>query len=397
MGSLQSSLSSEGVVAGTAVAAVVAVALYNAKLPTTGSSGDPAGPSAKKPRKRKGKGVKEGDDDGTPPSLAAPAALFDDTLKDSVAGIGSDGGSTNKMSNSLQVPKASKKKRKSAKSAGTTARSDDELSEKTPEPQRAPATSSTSSLRASGGAGKKTKLADSTASLTSSPSIDASWMRVDSRAKGRGKREGTGSDPGTSAAEASSDAGATTSATGDEAETGDDRQTLAERLVQKPPKTEVDDMLPADPGLARVMRIGGHPIQETPGGISWRDYEDADEMQQSTDADAEDDEGWGIVQGRKRTPRPAETTPPSSASNSRILPSTISEADAAKRQRQREAKREARKEAKADGEAQRLATLARYKREQENERMEAQAKKGGGKVLSGGMNASVQNGALVWE
>lgn len=59
-------------------------------------------------------------------------------------------------------------------------------------------------------------------------------------------------------------------------------------------------MLPADPGLARVMRIGGAPVQETPGGISWRDYEDADELQQSTDADGEDDDGWGIVQGKKR-------------------------------------------------------------------------------------------------
>lgn len=180
-------------------------------------------------------------------------------------------------------------------------------------------------------------------------------------------------------------------------------------------------MLPADPGLARVMRIGGQAVPEKPSGISWRDYEDADELQQSTDADAED-EGWGIVQGKKprtctscsktdtchsflvcliptgpQLPSESAGGGSSSASSSHIYPSTISDAEIAKRQRQREARREAGKAAKAEGEEERLATLARYRREQEKARMDAQAKKGKTSKLSGGMTASVQNGALVWE
>jgi hypothetical protein len=58
------------------------------------------------------------------------------------------------------------------------------------------------------------------------------------------------------------------------------------------------------------------------------------------------------------------------------------------------------KAAKAQGEAERLATLAKHKREVEQARMAEQfrSKGSGGKVASGGMKASVdEKGKLVWE
>jgi hypothetical protein len=72
-----------------------------------------------------------------------------------------------------------------------------------------------------------------------------------------------------------------------------------------------------------------------------------------------------------------------------------------KRQRQNAAKRETQKAAKASAEADRLATLAKHKRELERTKMLEQfASGGGGKggKTSGGMKASVDgNGKLVWD
>ena len=81
--------------------------------------------------------------------------------------------------------------------------------------------------------------------------------------------------------------------------------------------------------------------------------------------------------------------------------SSSSSAEQSKRQRQNAAKREAQKVAKASAEADRLATLAKHKRELERAKMVEQfAGGGGGKggKTSGGMTASVDaNGKLVWE
>ena len=64
-----------------------------------------------------------------------------------------------------------------------------------------------------------------------------------------------------------------------------------------------------------------------------------------------------------------------------------------KKQRQNAAKREAQKATKAAAEAQRLATLAKHKRELEKERIAEQYSKKGG-----GSSASVDNqGHLVWD
>ena len=68
-----------------------------------------------------------------------------------------------------------------------------------------------------------------------------------------------------------------------------------------------------------------------------------------------------------------------------------------KKQRQHAAKREAEKAAKAEAEQERLATLARHKRELERARVAEQAKTNK-KAVSGGMSATVdENGKLIWQ
>lgn len=69
-----------------------------------------------------------------------------------------------------------------------------------------------------------------------------------------------------------------------------------------------------------------------------------------------------------------------------------------KKQRQNAQKREAQKAAKAAAEADRLATLAKHKRELERTRMIEQAQSNKKGKVSGGMRSVVdENGKLVWE
>jgi len=66
-----------------------------------------------------------------------------------------------------------------------------------------------------------------------------------------------------------------------------------------------------------------------------------------------------------------------------------------KKQRQNQTRRDAEKAAKAEAEKERLAKLAKHKKDLENERIKAQYSKG---KLSGGMKATVdQRGNLIWE
>jgi DNA-binding protein H-NS len=68
-----------------------------------------------------------------------------------------------------------------------------------------------------------------------------------------------------------------------------------------------------------------------------------------------------------------------------------------KKQRQNAAKRDTEKALKAEAETERQAALRAHKKELEKVKMAEQAKPKG-KVLSGGMTASVdKNGRLVWE
>ncbi|KAH9849910.1 hypothetical protein C2E23DRAFT_870362 [Lenzites betulinus] len=175
----------------------------------------------------------------------------------------------------------------------------------------------------------------------------------------------------------------------------DNKRTLAEKLLPKPRKTGVEDLLeePDYPEVARVMRIQPKAGERPAAGFSWGDYEDVDEPRTLTadDADGEDDGGWGVVRSRRAKPKPASgptAQEPASQKASEAL---------TKKQRQHAAKREAEKAAKAEAEAARLATLAQHKRELERTRMAEQAKSAS-KQKSGGMSAYVdENGKLVWQ
>lgn len=170
---------------------------------------------------------------------------------------------------------------------------------------------------------------------------------------------------------------------------------------------------PDYPVLSRVMRVQPRPDEKPATGFSWGDYEDVNpgsgpHGEPSGDAEGEDadDDGWGVVKSRGRSSmfliqsrsQPSISHPLveiSSASSSQTLANKAPEA-LSKRQRQNAAKREAEKAGKAQAEAERLAKLAKHKRELEKAKIAEQFKGKGS--TSGGMKASVDSrGKLVWE
>ncbi|KAG1804602.1 hypothetical protein EV424DRAFT_295352 [Suillus variegatus] len=246
----------------------------------------------------------------------------------------------------------------------------------------------------------------------SSPSFDtdSSWMRIDTRQTARGPKTATRSDNQILAITTdmtSSDVGPSTGHSGiaeptDEDESasldagtpGDKRRTLAERLLPKPRKTTVDDMLerPGYPGLARVMRVQPRADEAPAPGFSWKDYEDVDASSGTlNDADGEDDGEWGIVKGKghPKVSRPSAT--PSQVVQQ--VPGTLT-----KKQRQNAKRNQILKDAKADAEVERQAKLAERRRALERQQIINQSRHGGGKQTSGGMQAIVDNrGKLVWD
>jgi len=228
---------------------------------------------------------------------------------------------------------------------------------------------------------------------------DENWTRVDSRPRTGASNlslvEGVVSDAGvtttsltgnsSSVAEHSESEKPASRADG----TSENRRTLAERLLPKPRKTGVDDMLetPDYPTVARVMRIQPGPNDKPAAGFSWADYEDVDDPRGTADdADGEDDSGWGVVKsrGRAKTVKSPSQTP--------TAPEAMT-----KKQRQNAAKREAQKTAKAESEAERQARLARHKRELEQAKIAEQYSKSS-KSIGGGMNPYVdEKGKLVFE
>ncbi|KIL56890.1 hypothetical protein M378DRAFT_16664 [Amanita muscaria Koide BX008] len=182
--------------------------------------------------------------------------------------------------------------------------------------------------------------------------------------------------------------------------TNTQRRPLAERLLPKPRKTGVEDMLetPDHPSLARVMRVRPMSGEKPASGFSWADYEDVHvDEGAGHDADGEDD-GWGVVRSRKsksdRLPASAEAN--TAAPKSQV--EKVSSGAMSKKQRQNAKKREAAKTAKADAEAQRISTLAKHKQQFEKDRTMEQISTTVGKAPSGGMKASVDsNGKLVWD
>ncbi|KAF8812886.1 hypothetical protein BYT27DRAFT_7182243 [Phlegmacium glaucopus] len=177
------------------------------------------------------------------------------------------------------------------------------------------------------------------------------------------------------------------------------RKTLAEKLLPKPRKTGVDDMLetPDYPTLSRVMRVQPLPDEKPALGFSWADYEDVRVTTDGgeNDADGEDD-SWGVVRSKRQ--RVDRTSTLSSSSHHPHQAQRATET-MTKRKRQNAQKRESEKAAKAEAEVQRLAVLAKHKRELESIRaLEQYSSKSGGKLSGGGMKASVdERGKLVWE
>ncbi|KAJ3801677.1 hypothetical protein GGU11DRAFT_768476 [Lentinula aff. detonsa] len=259
------------------------------------------------------------------------------------------------------------------------------------------------------------QLQQSTASLASlATESDGEWTRVSRRADGIHTFSTAGG---------MSDVGQTTSATTGSSSPVDtrteedeedqeqertmsgpgERNPLAKRLLPKPRKTGVEDMLATSdyPSYSRVMRV--QPGDKPAAGFSWGDYEDVaggdnptgEPDADSAEADGEDD-GWGVV---KRGGRPKNKVSSSQQSLSTSSKATSAPETITKRQRQNAARREAEKSAKAEAERERLATLARHKRELEHAKMDAQfGKSGGKKSTSGGMKASIdEKGKLVWE
>ncbi|KZT64490.1 hypothetical protein DAEQUDRAFT_698641 [Daedalea quercina L-15889] len=292
------------------------------------------------------------------------------------------------------APKAGKSKKKKGKKAGAgVSRPVDAMSESSataPEsPNAAPARPTAKS--------RKTPT-PKPAPAPPPVDTDGSWTRVEPKRR-KDPQEATPLDAGTS------DAGiTTTSITGNssptvpasddeeaadtKASTSDNRRTFAERMLPKPRKTGVEDMLetPDYPSVARVMRIQPGPNDKPVAGFSWADYEDVDDSRGTADdADGEDDGGWGVVKSRSRsrTQKPAATpTAPESMT---------------KKQRQNATKRDAQKTAKAEAEAERQARLAQHKRDLERVKIAEQYSKPS-KSVSGGMSAYVdENGKLVWK
>ncbi|KIM74303.1 hypothetical protein PILCRDRAFT_828370 [Piloderma croceum F 1598] len=185
-------------------------------------------------------------------------------------------------------------------------------------------------------------------------------------------------------------------------------RTLAEKLVPKPRKTAVDDMLetPNYPAISRVMRVQPRPDEKPASGFSWGDHEDVGVDHERTspggaagdnendddrdgDGEGDDNDGWGVVKSRGRTTfrelngTSFLRTEPKFvfAISVWLSPKTIIIIHflrTNKRQRQNTAKREAQKAAKASAEADRLATLAKHKRELERTKMLEQFASGGG-------------------
>ncbi|KAG2136079.1 uncharacterized protein EDB93DRAFT_790708 [Suillus bovinus] len=252
---------------------------------------------------------------------------------------------------------------------------------------------------------------------SSSPSFDtdSSWMRIDTRQTARGAKTARSDNQilAITTDMTSSDVGPSTGHSGiaectDEDESasldagtpGDKPRTLAERLLPKPRKTAVDDMLerPSYPNLARVMRVQPRADEMPAPGFSWKDYEDVDideDVHASSgtvnNADAEDDNQWGTVKGKGRSKVSRPSTTPLQVVQQ--APGALT-----KKQRQNAKRNQMLKEAKADAEVERQAKLAERKRALERQQIINQSRHGGGKQTSGGMQATVDSrGKLVWD
>ncbi|KIM88394.1 hypothetical protein PILCRDRAFT_814293 [Piloderma croceum F 1598] len=313
---------------------------------------------------------------------------------------------------SASQPKKSRKKKGKGKDKQTTAGASSAESS-TPVPQSKPKQKRSSE-----------PLTSKSATVKSAPLIDTttdgSWTRVESHNRKAQQAAGDQLQPSLSVTTETEtgESSPVTERTDEDKDvvpprsSNENRRTLAEKLLPKPRKTAVDDMLetPDYPAISRVMRVQPRPDEKPASGFSWGDYEDVgvdreaagdNENDGDGEGEGEDNDGWGVVKGRGRSKPNQNSSSQFQSSSQQKPPSSSTSSEQTKRQRQNAAKREAQKAAKASAEADRLATLAKHKRELERTKMLEQfASGGGGKggKTSGGMKASVDgNGKLVWD
>jgi hypothetical protein len=160
---------------------------------------------------------------------------------------------------------------------------------------------------------------------------------------------------------------------------------------------------PDYPAISRVMRVQPRPDDKPASGFSWGDYEDVGvdherhlpveqwgimrTMMTDGDGEGDDNDGWGGQEGSfqyvcnptyKELNNITEPNQSSSSLNRFSTKAIINPPPNKQNERQNAAKREAQKAAKASAEADRLATLAKHKRELERTKMLEQFASGGG-------------------
>ncbi|CAK9783486.1 hypothetical protein CC85DRAFT_287174 [Cutaneotrichosporon oleaginosum] len=177
-------------------------------------------------------------------------------------------------------------------------------------------------------------------------------------------------------------------------------KTLAEKLVPKPRKTKVDDMLePEDrpPQLARVMRV----VQPEKVERFAEDYASSD----WSDEPRSQDDGWNVVAAKKK---PVSVSIAGGGGGNGSPSRASSNDPLTKVQRKNQKKAEMKRVAKEAEEADRLRRLAAHKRDLEREKINSIYNASQKKVVrergrivdggSGGQAASLNNkGQLVWD
>ncbi|KAL1409536.1 hypothetical protein Q8F55_003520 [Vanrija albida] len=194
-------------------------------------------------------------------------------------------------------------------------------------------------------------------------------------------------------------------------------KTLAEKLVPKPRKTKVDDMLePHDraPQLARVMKITPssssssparpEPVRRLSAAEKVPNFEEdytettSDSDDEAAPAQAPQEDAWNVVASKKKPVSVSIGGAPKVYKHSSDTSDGLT-----KIQRKNAKKADAKKAQRAADEADRLRRLAQHKKTLERERINEiyqinkKVERTGGKVLSGGQKATVENGALVWD
>ncbi|KAH9066517.1 hypothetical protein EDB87DRAFT_1678394 [Lactarius vividus] len=210
-------------------------------------------------------------------------------------------------------------------------------------------------------AGKAEKVqASAPAAVAMGDTQDERWTRVEARKKKAVSPQGELSKLQTTvvAADATTSDAVTTSVTGNSSP-------VTERTTEDELPSGLDEstleLSVSSPDAPRVAPVRPLPGEQPAKGFAWEDYEG---VQVDGDASSEDDGGWGVVKSRRR--------PVKTESGSTVASTTVPQPQT-KKQRQNAQKREALKEAKRERDTQQQAALVSHKRELEGVRRVDQA------------------------